>query len=302
MIMVVAFALLGVLLGIFTGLVPGIHVNTVAAILIGLSACADPMLFAVIVMSTAITHTIWDFVPSILLGAPEAGTSLSVLPGHSMLLEGRGQEAIYLTVVGGVCSAVLSVAMLPVLFILIPLFYHSVQVYMHWLLGGMAAFMVLTESGVRKAFAIVCFTLSGILGVIILDSFMISSHEAFLPLFTGLFGVSTLLISLRGASIVPRQAATMPVIHGSSAVLASLKSIISGVIVGTLPGVGSSQAAVLVQNVTKTKDREGFLMALGGINTVVAMFSLLSLYVISRARSGAAVAVQQLLPGFAFDE
>jgi putative membrane protein len=41
---------------------------------------------------------------------------------------------------------------------------------------------------------------------------------------------------------------------------------------------------------------------LGGINTAVALFSLISLFTISKARSGAAVAVMSLLPGFGLNE
>jgi putative membrane protein len=80
----------------------------------------------------------------------------------------------------------------------------------------------------------------------------------------------------------------------------SLKGILSGALVGTLPAVGSSQAAVLSHQLSRRKgsdDRE-FLVSLGAVNTIVAMFSLISLYTISKARSGAAIAVQQLLPAF----
>jgi putative membrane protein len=299
----IAFTLLGILLGIFTGLIPGLHVNTVALFLLGAAAFFDPYLLAVTIIATAITHTIWDFIPSILLGMPEPGTALSVLPGHRMLMEGRGLEAIYLTVAGGVGVILLSLAMLPALVYVIPIFYQNIHGYIHWVLMALAIVIIFSEPGkTKKLYAFVCFMLAGILGWLVLNSFILPSHTLFFPLFTGLFGLSTLIISLNRGTKPPEQIMKFPKIEKRLAFFGAVKALLSGVLVGTLPGVGASQATVLTQQITRKRDNREFLVSIGGINTVVALFSLISLYTIFRPRSGAAVAVDQILVGFGFNE
>jgi len=49
------------------------------------------------------THFPW-YHPSIFLGAPEADTALAVLPGHALLMEGRGEEAVRLSAIGSARS------------------------------------------------------------------------------------------------------------------------------------------------------------------------------------------------------
>lgn len=74
----------GFLLGIISGLTPGIHVNNFALILVALSPFfldlnVAPFYIAVAILSNSITHTFLDIIPSIFLGAPEADTALVVL-------------------------------------------------------------------------------------------------------------------------------------------------------------------------------------------------------------------------------
>ena len=66
-----------------------------------------------------------------------------------------------------------------------------------------------------------------------------------------------------------------------------------------LPGLGSGQAAILGNTISKT-DRKGFLVLLGATNTLVMGFSFISLYLISRTRTGAAVAIQEILGAFSW--
>ena len=94
--------IIGFLLGIISGLTPGIHVNNFALILVAISPFLSGIGFAsfyiaVIILSNSIAHTFLDIIPSVFLGAPEADTALAVLPGHALLMEGRGAEAIRLS-------------------------------------------------------------------------------------------------------------------------------------------------------------------------------------------------------------
>ncbi|HSD57732.1 MAG TPA: tripartite tricarboxylate transporter permease, partial [Methanotrichaceae archaeon] len=96
---------LGFILGILSGLVPGLHINNFAAIMLALS----PQLMAQgltsyhmasIVLAASISQTFFDCIPAIFVGAPDADTALTVLPGHRLMLEGRGIEAVRLSALG----------------------------------------------------------------------------------------------------------------------------------------------------------------------------------------------------------
>src|SRR3989344_277670 len=100
--------IIGVLIGTITGLTPGLHINLIITFL-SLSffekiISSNPFPMSIFIVSLSITHIITDFIPSILLGAPEEDSYLSILPGHRMLLEGRGYEAITLCIYGSISS------------------------------------------------------------------------------------------------------------------------------------------------------------------------------------------------------
>ncbi len=316
MIELLLFALLGVVLGVIAGIVPGLHVNTIALMMLGLASVFQPLPLAVAVIAMAISTTFFDFIPSTLLGAPDPATSLAVLPGHRLLMEGRGIEAIYLAMLGGLCAVVFASLLLPLMLIMIPWFYGMVQGYIAWLLTGMSAFCVLSEQGMKaKAWSLAVLLLSGCLGFLALNSF--AFKDALFPMFTGLFGTSTLLFSLKDSGRVPAQELRPRAPPKKLLLSGVFKGMFSGVLVGTLPAMGAAQATVLTQHMSvrfpqargprqqeaigKNKEKE-YLISIGAINTIVALFSLMSLYTIYKARSGAAVVAGTLLPEFGFPE
>ncbi len=301
------FIILGILAGTFTGLMPGIHVNNVSLIVISISpvfiAHHIPLhAVASFIMAMAVTHTILDFIPSIFLGVPEDSTALSVLPGHRLLLQGKGLEALFLTIIGGVGVTILFVLLIPLLILFLPAFYNTIKPYILWILIAIVSIMIITEEKLKRIWALIVFLLSGILGLIVFNSATISPIFVFFPLFTGLFGISTLIISLRGSSIIPPQEEWIGRIDRNLIFGGIIKSFFSGLLVGTLPGLGAAQATVLTQEITRKHDHKEFLISIGGINTAVAIFSILSLYTIGKPRSGAAVAIGKIMGDFRTNE
>lgn len=302
---ILLFTLIGVVGGIVAGLTPGIHTNTLILILLGLSPLLTnfPLHATVaLIISLAITNTIVDFIPSIFLGCPEDDTALSILPGHKLLLEGKGLEAVFLTVIGGVGVVILFILLLPLLLKFLPFLYKNIKYYIHLVLLAIVSAMVLTESKFKKLWGLFVFLLAGALGVITLNSTLLQPQFVFFPLFTGLFGIPTLLISLKGKVKIPKQIKDFGSVKKTLALIGSIKGFFAGLIVGILPGVGSAQAGTLVQIITRKEDTREFLVSLGGINTANALFAIAALYTIGRARSGAAVAIERILGGFSFNE
>ena len=102
---------LGILCGIITGITPGIHVNLVSLLVLSSSTVllqiTSPVVLGVFIISLAITHTFLDALPSIYLGAPDEAQALNVLPGHRLLWNGEGHNAITYTVIGALGSLLL---------------------------------------------------------------------------------------------------------------------------------------------------------------------------------------------------
>ena len=119
--------LLGVSVGVVTGLTPGLHINLVALILFNLSpfllGFTNIIVLSSFIISMSITHTFTDFISSTYLGAPADDTALAVLPAHRMLLEGMGHEAVKLTVIGSLLCLIISIILTPVLVIAVPIIF-----------------------------------------------------------------------------------------------------------------------------------------------------------------------------------
>src|SRR3972149_2319661 len=198
--------LIGTLAGIFTGLIPGIHINLVGAIIVSLSISLlsniPAIYMGVFIVSMSITHVFIDFIPSIFLGAPEDGTELSVLPGHEMLKQGLGFQAVRLASLGcfyGIFIFVLAV---------IPLSFIAESIYefirnsnlVALLLIGISLNLILVEKKKFLGFAV--FMISGLLGLAVLN---IDMKEPLLPLLTGLFGASTIVLSIKSRTKIKKQ-------------------------------------------------------------------------------------------------
>lgn len=294
---IVLYIFLGIIVGTVTGLTPGLHPNTMSTIFLGF-LFGNPLLVSVMIISAAVTHSFLDFIPSILLGAPDPETALSVLPGHSMMMEGRAYEAIRLTVVGGLVSLLIILLLLPFLAIFVGSFYDLIRPNIHWVLISITAFMFLKD---RKPWGVVVFILSGALGYLVLSGNLLGKF-ALLPMLTGLFGLSMIIKSLKDRTEIPEQREYVEDVKIGEAIKGGLVGSLSGIFVGLLPGIGGAQATFLSREILRDKTERKFMIAIGGVNTVVAVFSLLALWLIGNPRSGVAVAVAELLNTLTFSD
>jgi TctA family transporter len=82
------------------------------------------------------------------------------------------------------------------------------------------------------------------------------------------------------------------------------KSLFGGFIAGTLtsflPGLGASQGAAIASSFLKDMSSKGFLIMIGGINTINFLMSIAAYYTISKARNGSIIAITKLIPVFNF--
>jgi len=91
------------------------------------------------------------------LGAPDEDTALTVLPAHSLLMEGKGYEAVALSALGSYGAIVFCFLLLfPIRFIIgEPLFfYESLREIMFWVLVAISILMIGTEKAKIDVFGI----------------------------------------------------------------------------------------------------------------------------------------------------
>ncbi|MEK6907638.1 MAG: tripartite tricarboxylate transporter permease [Nanoarchaeota archaeon] len=290
--------LIGCFLGIITGLTPGIHINLVSVIILSLapflSQYISILTLAIVIIAMSVTHTFLDALPSIFLGAPDSGMELSVLPGHKLLLEGRGYEAVVLTAIGSLFAVILMVAFAPIGLPFIKIIYPIIQKYIPYILIFFSILLIYRERKSRSL-ALIIFLLAGILGIITLN---LQLSQPLFPLLSGLFGTSILLTSIFQKTKIPEQKITEVKLKKKEISSSMGAGFAASFLVGLLPGLGSSQAAIVATSGQKKIKPEKFLVIVGGINTFVMIVSFLALYSIDKARSGSVVVISKLLENF----
>ena len=244
-----------------------------------------------------------DFIPSMFLGVPEEGTVLSILPGHYLMLQGRGREAIRLVTIGGFGSLIVTIILLPMFAMFIPPIYGVIKPYIYLILVLAVVYMIkrLNRNLYLMAWSSFLFISSGIVGWIMLNT-PISTNVSLLTIFSGLFGVSTLIYSITQNSVVPAQDRFHNFRINGNVIRGIFAGGIAGSILGFLPGMGPAQGSILAQELSGGGDigenREGFLVAMSGVNVSDSLFSLIAIYLIGNPRSGIAVYIDKLIENF----
>ena len=284
------FSMAGTFLGVLTGLIPGLHTNNVAILLLSLTfVFKDKFIYAgILIVSAAISHTFLDIIPSTFIGAPEEDTALAVLPAHSMLMEGKGYDAVAISAKSSYLAIIASFAfLLPYKFLIgSPIhFYNILKEIMPWILISISLIIILTSDKIKEAMLI--YFLSGIFGIVI-----INNPIAIFPALAGLFGASTIILSKKEE--MPEQ------IVEEKEHKIKLKDIASGSMAGglvaILPGVTSAIATTIALVMRKDRGRENAIAILSAANTATNFFVLTALFIIMKARSGFAIVISNILP------
>lgn len=282
--------LLGILFGVITGLMPGIHPNTVIFAILPMYFIIDVSfeIFAAFVIGLSVCHTFLDSLPAIFLGAPEADDALVTLPGAEMAANGKGLEAYKYTVYGGLTSFIIVLAVIPLLFNFLDGVYSAIDEHMEFFILFFLLFIIFKADNEFDA-AIVA-GLSGFLGVL---TFNIPVNQSYilLPIFAGLFAVPSIYKGLKEDFSIPVQAE--PEVNITTSVRGGFLGSIAGIISGLFPGIGVAIATTFLTPWMKDA-KEEFLAGMGGVNTADIIISFIALYLIGRARSGAAVALQSI--------
>ena len=335
LLLVIFFCIFGVLTGIATGLLPGLHVNNIALILLSLSGTIISsfsflydygiskefilLLICVYIISTSISHTFHDVIPSTFLGAPDEDMALSVLPAHSLLLEGKGYEAVAISAMGSYGAILFCFLLIfPIRFIIgSPLFFYEVlKDIMLFVLIAISILMIGTEKGkiddflkegkipaiIGMLFATFVFFLSGLFGIIIfeipVDSPIGLSSPVLFPALAGLFGTPTLITSLMTKPVIPKQIIKNPILDKKfkkSSSMSIITGSLGGILVSIIPGITSATGTVIAMNARGESSKKQTIITLSAVNTACAFFVVVVMFIILKSRSGATLAAMELI-------
>lgn len=333
--LIIVFCILGVLVGLVTGMLPGLHVNNVALILLSLSGTivatfsifyaygiTEEFILVLIcgfILSIAISHAFHDFIPTTFIGAPDEETALSVLPAHRLLLSGEGYKAVCLATIGSYGALLVCFALLiPFRFLLGPplSLYTTLRELMVWILIGIVVLMIATEktkltevgdhrylqSVAGMLFAVFVFFLAGFFGLVAfslpVDSPIGLPAPVLFPALAGLFGMPTLLASFFTKPAFPKQhiePLVMNRIEKKASVVSVLTGSFTGIFVSLIPGLTAAIGTVLAMTVRHKTSNEQTIVTLASVNTAAAFSVVIVLFVLVRARSGITIAINELM-------
>lgn len=288
----------GVLLGTCSGLVPGLHVNSLALLLAAGAPVvpAPPHLVGAAMLAAGVTHSFLDVVPTLALGVPDPAMAVSTLPGHRLVMGGRGREALRISALGsGAAVACAFVVGVPITWLATEL---APVVYAHLstVIAALALGLLVRERTWRARLGgLLALAASGALGVVALPldpRGVAPTGDVLAPLFAGLFGVPVLLAAFRGTGVPPQDD---PVVADSPGnVLSSgIAGSLAGAAVAYVPGMSGAIGAVFALELTSTDGDRAFIAALSGVNTANTIFALFALFSLGDPHTGVLVAFER---------
>lgn len=306
-LLAVIAGVVGAVIGTFTGLVPGIHVNTAAVMLLGaypfmentISGYADPAwvpaLISCCIMSASAVHSFVDFVPSVFIGVPDPDDTLSVLPGHRLMMEGKGMVAVRAAAIGSVVGSISALALcIPLQWIMLQ---GAIDYIDHFTTGIIClTIAIIVYNSSRKIVTVALFLLSGLFGYVVQMDIVpvygiISGGTMLFPLLTGLFGIPPLL-ERSGCARHRKQTVDKRDPVGPHP---GFLGVLAGLIAGWFPGVTATAGATLMSAFVRERDPARFISMTASIGTVTSVFSILTLSVSGSGRSGTTKVVKEII-------
>lgn len=286
------FLFFGCVLGTFTGMIPGIHPNTLVPFVTLLYNYLSPQNYLYLLIGMVITHYFINYIPSAFIGVPQDETAVSVLPLHRLTSNGRGYEGIVLCGIGGFIGVLLSVILAFLIFYIgfdLESTYTLFKPYIPYILILLVFLSLIFTDNVFWNSLILL--LSGLFGIVVLYN-RFPVDNILTSIFTGMFGIPFLLENIKSEKIPPQR-----IIYPEVDV-----SLIKYACVGTfggflrifLPAIGGSQINFFLSKLIRENSIKGFLVSQGAITMSNEVFSILSLLIIGYGRSGTAVAIKNL--------
>jgi putative membrane protein len=271
--MSLAAIVIGLFLGILSGLVPGIHPNFVVSVVDKLGIDSDTLSLILVSMYSA--SLVFSFIPSIFFGIPE-DTVVSALAGQRLALRGRGVAALQTMALSALAASLMASA---IFFLSLDFYggiYPMISRHVKYLLLASAVLLLIRSRNPKLAVAV--FMAAGILGKVTLDSDL---ADPFLPLFSGMFAISSIMSS--GSGTLPRQEEEPLWMDFPKF---SALGVALGLVANLLPAIGSPAQIAAIASIFVPLESLQYLATISSISASQAIFSLSSAASIGKGRNG----------------
>jgi len=324
MFLSLALVLLGACLGSLCALIPALHIYNVAGLavlwLVANPGSVAPEALASFFMGLIVGYAFCNTIPAVFLSAPDDSTIFVVLPAQRYLLEGRGYEAVLLTALGGAGGLLALIGLVPIAPYLLPPLRAVTQPHIHWMLGVIIVFMLMSEwprggtygSPWRRWWGAwrsllagwLTFLLSGLLGLVLMYRTPVPVEMAYqnlLPAFVGLFAFPALLIALFTETRLPPQHLSPSLdVTPDLALRGVAAGVMGGLFAAFFPIVTGGIGGFLAGHATAQRDTRLFIIGQGANKVVYYVGSYLLFFVpnLHLARGGMASMISTVFTAY----
>jgi putative membrane protein len=267
--------IIGFLLGLVLGILPGLHINSFAPLL-----PYEGFQVAAIIFTAAVVANFFEFFRSTIFFSPDDGFVLLTNPVSRMIMEGRMVYAMKLFSMGALIGVLLCCIFSPFLVWFFSATFTYIRNLAPWLILLISFHMIMRDRSTKNALGL--FLLSGVLGLAV---FGMNIENPLMPMLTGLFGMSSLLSLKRD---FPKQMDKVAFVPDKKGIFrGAFLGFFASMLLGFVPAIGPSQASMVSMEFERRRKEEVFISSIGSINTSDVFMSLITYMSINRVRIGA---------------
>ncbi len=287
---------LGLLAGVLSGYVPGLHPNTFFSEYDPGPVGRDDLLsFAV--TASAINAPV-SKLESMFLGVPDDQTTTAVLvPFQRYALAGRAEEAARLSALGTLSTALITAPLVLALSGVAPKVYGALR--------PAVPALVLAVIGVQAVDngldGLVVSGASAGVGCLALLWGSMNVPGPIESMLTGFYAVGPGLSCALNRPEIPGQGRARPRVSGVDLLRCGVLGTLTGVVLGLLPGLGPANVVSLLRRLGIRRADE-YIMVVSGVDASDNLTSIVALYALGNPRSGASVFLQEHLGGMTWGE
>ena len=312
-------ALAGVAVAAVFSLIPGLHIYNVIAFtmliafaFIDVFKAVDPMLTTCFIMGMVVGFSVLFTISSQYFQPCDESFRSMMLPHERFLFEGRAHEAVMLSGLGSLLALVLIAGVFPFIGKGIGLLRELVRPHTYWILGLVMVFILMSEwpkdHGVGKTvrqrladgwvqlgMGLFVFAAAGLLGMFVFYNTIIPLESAFqslMPVFIGLFALSSQVMTLVSKADIPPQYPCRSVEASAHDVArGGLTGFVAGMFSCLTPGLTPGPALLISAHATASSGEKQFIIG-GGTARVLYFIGALILFFmpdVYMRRGGAAI-------------
>ncbi|HRY28588.1 MAG TPA: tripartite tricarboxylate transporter permease [Elusimicrobiota bacterium] len=277
---VIAYCLLGTVLGGLLCLIPSLHIYNVTgiAILIYLKFRSVIPEYALVpfFMAMMVAFAFLNTIPMTFFSAADESAGASILPSMDMLKNGKGRDASLLAGAGTLLGVLLLLPLTPFFYKVCTYIYAISRLHLHWIIGLILVHYVMSEwpkgagrgrkpwekfkNGWSNIFAgLLTFALASIVGLILTTKPLSSpelSFQSIMPIFVGFFAFPSILQTMLSK-------AKYPLVQYESKYLnagwgdfgyACLPGVVGGLMTALIPAVTIGIAAISASHMTNHRN------------------------------------------------